>query len=143
MEKDKYPKWERYKLFRARVFAHAEERTEELEAQIFEKFINGNNNISNNMKAKKLRGEFVLIEPDLQEEVTASGIALAKKPEQGDFSVGTVKMVGTGRYVDGTGFVPVDLVVGDKVLFQYGFKIKVEDTFLLLVNESDVKLVLE
>lgn len=94
------------------------------------------------MDAKKLRGEFVLIEPDIKDETTASGITLAKKLEQGDFSTGTVKMVGTGKVVEGVGLVPVDLAVGDRVMFQYGMKIKVGDIFLVLVNESDVKIVL-
>lgn len=105
------------------------------------------------MKSKKLRGEYVLIEPDTQEEVTSSGITLAKKPDQGDFSTGVIKEVGTGKRVDGLEgydrpsgqptFNPIDLSVGDKVLFRYGLKVKINDTFLVLVNEADIILILE
>lgn len=95
------------------------------------------------MNTKKLRGEYVLIEPDLKDEVTTSGIKLAKNTEQGDFFTGVVKEVGTGKFVDGAGHVDIDLAVGDKVLFRYGLKLKINDTYLLLVNESDVVLILE
>jgi co-chaperonin GroES (HSP10) len=94
------------------------------------------------MNAKKLRGEYVLIEPQ-EEEKTASGITLAKQPGQGDFSVGIVKIVGTGKSAPMSEYVPIDLSVGDKVLFQYGEKVKIGETFLLLVNEADIKIILE
>lgn len=40
---EKYKIWERYKLFRAKALAQTKS-TEELEAQIFEKFVKGNEN---------------------------------------------------------------------------------------------------
>lgn len=98
------------------------------------------------MKTKRVRGNYVLIEPDVKEEVTVSGITLAKKPEQGDLSVGTIKSVGTGKRVENDpqgSYIALDLSVGDRVLFQYGYKVQIDDTFLLLVDETDVKIVLE
>lgn len=95
------------------------------------------------MNAKKLRGEYVLIEPEDKNEATPSGIILSKTAEQGDFSFGVVKVVGTGKTVEGVGHIDIDLEPGDKVMFRYGQKIKFGDTWLLLVNESDVHIVLE
>ncbi len=94
------------------------------------------------MKAKKLLGEYVLIEP-IQNNKTSSGIVLSKTTEPGDFMEGIVKVVGTGRYVPGVGHVPVDpdLTVGAKVIFQYGQSIRVDEGAFLLVSESDVKIV--
>lgn len=95
------------------------------------------------MKSKKLRGEYVLIEPEAKEEITESGIKLAKTPEQGDFTLGTIRVVGTGKKVEGAGYDEMDLAVGDKVMFRYGLKININDQFLVLVNESDVVLIVE
>lgn len=95
------------------------------------------------MKIKKLRGDTVLIEPELKEEVTAGGITVVKDPDMGDYTLGTVRFVGTGKRIPGAGYEELDIAVGDKVLFQYGQKVKVEDKFLLLVIESDVKSIVE
>lgn len=95
------------------------------------------------MKTKKLRGEYVLIEPEMVEEITASGLKITKKPEQGDFTVGTIRVVGTGKRIEGAGYDELDISVGDKVLFRYGLKVKLNEQFLVLVNESDVVLILE
>ena len=95
------------------------------------------------MKIKKLRGDYVLIRPE-NEEKTASGITLAKKPEPGDFMNGVVVWVGDWKDVGMNGGVPdIDLKVNDKVTFQYGVSIKVGDEMLMLVNESDIKIILE
>lgn len=98
----------------------------------------------NNMNIKKLRGDYCLIRPD-GEEKTTSGILLSKKPEQGDFMNGVVIWVGDWRDIrkdDPVNFV-ADLKEGDKVTFQYGVPMKVGDEMLMLVNESDIKLILE
>ena len=95
------------------------------------------------MKAKKLRGNYVLVVPDAVEETTESGIVLKKDKDQGDFHTGTVKIVGTGRLVEGIGHIPVDLEVGERVAFQYGMRIRVDGELMLLVNEEDVRLNIE
>lgn len=95
------------------------------------------------MDIKKLRGEYVLIEPDIKDDVTASGIVLAKTPEQGDFSTGVVKFVGTGHMTEQWGRIGLDLEVGNKVMFRYGQKVKIGDSYLIMVNESDVLVILE
>ena len=95
------------------------------------------------MKIKKLRGDCVLIEPELKEEVTSNGITIVKDPDMGDYTLGIVRFVGTGKRLDNGSYQELDIAVGDKVLFQYGAKVKVEDKFLLLVIESDVKSIVE
>jgi chaperonin GroES len=94
------------------------------------------------MNAKKIRGEYVLIEPDIKDEVTASGIVVTKKKEPDDFFTGTIKMVGTGKK-DKDVFYALDLSVGEKVLFRYGAKVEIGDGNSVLVNESDVIIILE
>lgn len=101
------------------------------------------------MDIKKIRGEYLLIEPVEKESITTSGIKLAKQPEQGDFSIGIIKKVGTGKVIIASNkeipsahFQELDLKVGDKVLFRYG--IKIDGTLdWLLVNEADVVVVIE
>lgn len=95
------------------------------------------------MNIKKLRGDYCLIRPD-NEDKTASGIILSKKPEQGDFMNGVVVWVGDWRDVRiSAGEIDVDLKKDDKVTFQYGIPMKIGDEMLMLVNESDIKLILE
>ena len=95
------------------------------------------------MQIKKLRGECVLIEPEVNETVTENGITVVKKSEIGDYTLGTIRYVGNGKRLDNGSYLELDLAVGDRVLFQYGAKVKVQDKFLLLVVESDIKSIIE
>ena len=81
----------------------------------------------------------------LEEETTsAGGIVLpdsaAEKPSQGE-----VLAVGTGKILDNGEVRPLDLSVGDKVIFgQYGGStVKIEGEELLILNESEIFGVLE
>lgn len=73
-----------------------------------------------------------------KDAVTPSGIVLPEtakeKPDEGE-----VIAVGPGRMDDGKR-VPMDIKVGDKVLFtKYGpTEVKVDGQELLILNESDV-----
>ncbi len=79
-----------------------------------------------------------------EERKTASGIVIpdtvAEKPEQGE-----VKAVGTGKRQDDGTIVPIDVKVGDRVLFgKYsGQTVKVDGEELLVMREEDIMGVIE
>jgi len=93
------------------------------------------------MAKLKLRplGDRVWIEPIEQEETTASGIILPEtakeKPQEGE-----VLAVGPGVRNDKGERQPLDVGVGDRVLFaKYaGTEIKQEGTKYLIMRESDI-----
>ncbi len=84
-------------------------------------------------------GNRVVVEPLEQEEVTAGGIVLPEtakeKPQKG-----TVLSIGPGDRNDKGARIPLDIAVGDTVLFaKYsGTEIKVDGKKLLILRESDV-----
>jgi len=88
-------------------------------------------------------GDRVVIKPSDKEEKTKSGILLPdtakEKPQEG-----TVEAVGTGRILDNGTKVPMELKVGDKVLYaKYaGNEFKVDEVEYLIVSEKDVLAVL-
>ena len=88
-------------------------------------------------------GSRLVIEPIEQEEVTAGGIVLPEtakeKPQKG-----TVLAIGPGERDDNGNRIPLDVQVGDLVLFaKYsGTEIKYEGKKLLIMRESDVLAVL-
>ncbi|WP_394261611.1 co-chaperone GroES [Moraxella boevrei] len=94
------------------------------------------------MKIRPLHDRIVVRRSD-EEQKTAGGLLLAgnaqEKPQQGE-----VIAVGNGQITD-NGVRPLDVKVGDKVLFgQYaGQTVKVDGEELLIMKESDVLGVLE
>ena len=81
----------------------------------------------------------------LEEETTsAGGIVLpdsaAEKPSQGE-----VLAVGSGKLLDNGDVRPLDVIVGDRVLFgQYGGStVKIDGEELLVLSESEIFGVLE
>jgi chaperonin GroES len=84
-------------------------------------------------------GDRVVLKPVEKEERTKSGIVLPdtakEKPQEG-----LVEAVGPGRILDNGTKVPVELKVGDRVLYaKYaGNEFKLEDTEYLIVSEKDV-----
>ena len=96
------------------------------------------------MKIRPLHDR-VVVRRNEEEATTASGIVLpgsaAEKPNQGE-----VLAIGTGR-ITSTGEVqPLDVQVGDTVLFgQYAGSntVKVDGEELLIMNEGDIYGVLE
>ena len=84
-------------------------------------------------------GDRVVIKPSDKEEKTKSGILLPdtakEKPQEG-----TVQAVGTGRVLDNGTKVPMELKVGDKILYaKYaGNEFKIEEIEYLIVSEKDV-----
>lgn len=81
----------------------------------------------------------------MEEETTsAGGIVLpgsaAEKPAQGE-----IVAVGKGKILDNGDVRPLDVKVGDKVLFgKYGgTEVKVDDEELLVMREDDITAVIE
>ena len=86
----------------------------------------------------------VIVKRSEEARTTASGIVIpdtaAEKPEQGE-----VTAVGTGKRQDDGSVWPIDLKVGDRVLFgKYsGQTVKVEGDELLVMREEDIMAVIE
>lgn len=95
------------------------------------------------IKNIKLLGDKVLIKADNEERKTNSGVIIAKKEEQGDFSTGIVVAIGNGKKTDyGETVTPPNVEIGDKVIFQYGQKIYVEDEQYSLVCGPDIIMII-
>jgi chaperonin GroES len=81
----------------------------------------------------------VLVKPIEKEEKTKSGIYLPdtakEKPQEGE-----VLAVGPGRVSDKGDRIPMDLKVGDTVIYaKYGgTEIKVDEVELMILRESDI-----
>jgi len=84
-------------------------------------------------------GDRVVLKPVDKEEMTKSGIVIPdtvkEKPQEG-----IVEAVGTGRILDNGTRVPMELEVGDKVLYaKYsGSEFKLDETEYLIIPERDV-----
>ena len=84
-------------------------------------------------------GDRLLVEPIEQEETIAGGLLLPEtakeKPQQGN-----VLAVGAGKRDDDGDRIPMDVEVGNKVLFaKYaGTEIKLDGKKMLIMKESDI-----
>ncbi len=90
-------------------------------------------------------GDRIVVEPAEQEEKTASGIILPETAKERP-QEGTVLAAGPGKYdEDGKKRIPMDVKVGDKVLFaKYsGSEIKIDSKKLLIMRESDIMAIVE
>jgi chaperonin GroES len=81
----------------------------------------------------------VLVKPTEKEEKTKSGIYLPdtakEKPQEGE-----IMAVGPGKLDENGKRIPMDLKVGDRVIYaKYGgTEIKVDDEDLIILRESDI-----
>ncbi|HCP15418.1 MAG TPA: co-chaperone GroES [Peptococcaceae bacterium] len=88
-------------------------------------------------------GERLLVKPIVAEQKTAGGIVLPdtakEKPQQGE-----VLAVGSGRLLDNGTRIPMEVKVGDKVLYSKyaGTEIKIDEQDLLILMERDVHAIL-
>jgi chaperonin GroES len=88
-------------------------------------------------------GDRVVVKPIQREEVTKSGIVLPdtakEKPQRGE-----VIAVGPGRLNDDGERLPMEVKVGDEVLFaKYaGTELKIDDEEYLILSEKDILAVL-
>ncbi len=84
-------------------------------------------------------GERVVVKPLPMEEVTKGGIVLPdtakEKPQKGE-----VTAVGSGRLLDNGQRIPIDLKVGDKVLYSKyaGNEVKLDGEEYLILREGDI-----
>jgi chaperonin GroES len=89
-------------------------------------------------------GDRILVEPVEQEETIAGGLLLPEtakeKPQQGN-----VLAVGAGRRDDDGKRIPMDVAVGNKVLFaKYaGTEIKMDGKKMLIMKETDILGIIE
>jgi chaperonin GroES len=89
-------------------------------------------------------GDRVVIEAVEQAQTTAGGVFLPdtakEKPQEG-----LIIAVGPGRKTDKGELVPMDLKVGDKVIYSKysGSEIKLEGTEYLIISEKDVLAVVK
>jgi chaperonin GroES len=94
------------------------------------------------MKIRPLHDR-VIVKRMEEERKTASGIVIpdtaAEKPDQGE-----IIAVGAGKKDDQGKLIPLDVKVGDRVLFgKYGQTVKVEGEELLVMREEDIMGVVE
>jgi chaperonin GroES len=86
----------------------------------------------------------LVVRPAEAEETTASGLVIPdtakEKPQQGE-----VLAVGPGRRSDSGDLIPVDVVVGDKVVYSKygGTEITIEGEDLLILQARDVLAVVK
>lgn len=84
-------------------------------------------------------GDRIVIKPIEQEEVSKGGLVLPdtarERPQEGE-----VVAAGPGRLTDEGNRIPMELVVGDKVLYaKYaGTELKEDDEDFLVLRESDI-----
>ena len=84
----------------------------------------------------------VLIEVNLEEEETSSGLVIASKKDTADVKTGIVKKAGKGRYENGE-FIESEIKDGDKVMFQYGIDVDIDGKTYLIAKGSDILIILE
>ncbi|MCL6449776.1 MAG: co-chaperone GroES [Acetobacteraceae bacterium] len=95
------------------------------------------------MKLRPL-GDRVVVQVIEQEERTKGGIVLPdtakEKPQQGK-----VLAVGSGRVLDNGEKVPLEVKVGDRIIFSKysGSEVKLEGEEILILSERDVLAVVE
>jgi chaperonin GroES len=94
----------------------------------------------------KLRplGDRLVVKPSEREEMTKSGILLPdtvkERPQEG-----TILAVGPGRTLDDGSREPIEVAVGQKILFQKyaGTEFKLDDEELLILSQKDILAVIE
>ncbi len=90
-------------------------------------------------KGLKPLGDRVVVKPEVSEEKTKTGIVLPdsakEKPQEG-----TVIAVGPGRVLDNGQRVPLEVKVGDRVVYaKYGgTEVKLENEEFIVLSERDI-----
>jgi len=89
--------------------------------------------------------DYILIEAITMEEKTKSGILLPDTAEKERSEQGRIIAVGPGRKTAAGKIIPIDVKVGDKVLFnKYGpNEIKVDDKEYLITKQDDILAIVE
>lgn len=95
------------------------------------------------MKLRPL-GDRVLVKPKEEKETKRGGIIIPdtakEKPQEGE-----IIAVGTGKIMDNGTKVPMDVKVGDKILFgKYsGNEVKVDEVEYLIMHQDDIMGIIE
>jgi chaperonin GroES len=92
-------------------------------------------------KAQELQplADRLVVRPIQKEEMTKSGIFIPdtakEKPQEGE-----VIAVGPGKMTDDGKRIPMDLKVGDRVIYSKygGSEIKIDDVEMIILRESDI-----
>ncbi|MCP6719057.1 MAG: co-chaperone GroES [Patescibacteria group bacterium] len=89
--------------------------------------------------------DYILIEPIKEEEKTKSGILLPETVDKERPEEGRVIAVGPGKKTDSGKVIPIDVKVGQKVLFtKYSpSEIKVDNKEYLIAKQEDILAVIE
>ena len=93
------------------------------------------------MAGKKLNpiGDRVVVKPEPEEQKTKSGIVLPdsakEKPQEG-----AVVAVGSGRILDNGQKVPLEVKVGDKIIYSKygGTEVKIDNEDYIILSERDI-----
>ncbi|MEP6807357.1 MAG: co-chaperone GroES [Chloroflexota bacterium] len=89
-------------------------------------------------------GDRLVVKPSAREEMTKSGIVLPdtvkERPQEG-----TILAVGPGRTLDDGTKEPIEVAVGEKILFQKyaGTEFKLDEEDLLILSQKDVLAVIQ
>lgn len=96
------------------------------------------------MKLRPLN-DYVIIKPNLAEEITKSGIVLPGTIDKENPDEGIVEAVGNGKLLDNGQRAPMNVKVGDRVRFRkYTVRdLKIDSEEYLVVAESDIIAVIE
>lgn len=100
--------------------------------------------VANNFKVRPL-ADRVLIKEDIEskEQKTASGIIIpVSAQEEKAGRRGVVIATGEGRVEEGK-VIPLTVKTGDKVLFQWGDKIQVDNEEYFIVRESEILAIIK
>lgn len=95
------------------------------------------------LKIRPLRDRIIVKRLEVEEKSNGGIIipdSAKEKPQEGE-----VVVIGSGRLADDGKLIPVDLKVGDKILFSkyFGIEIKLDGSDYLILREDDVSAVLE
>lgn len=98
------------------------------------------------MLKARLDNVLLKLEKKEKETKTKSGIIIAQKNDNSNRqSIGTVVSVGEGRILSNGEIMPLDLKVGQKVIFQKyaGVEVEYQDEEYVIVHDRDIIAVLE
>ncbi len=96
------------------------------------------------MKLKPL-GNHIIVEQDAKEEMTASGILLPDSVSKERPERGTVVAVGPGKFLENGNRQPMDVQVGEKVVFKKYApdEVKIDEKTFLVITADDVMATIE
>jgi len=84
-------------------------------------------------------GDRVVVKPEPEEEKTKGGIVLPETAKEKPQS-GTVIAVGTGKTLENGQRVPLDVKVGDRIIYSKygGTEVKLNGEEYIILNERDI-----